>query len=80
MDGSGYPDALPGDEIPLGARIIAVCDAYDAMLAVRAYRRTPMSSEGALAELRSCAGTQFDPLVVEAFASVLDPEPLVTST
>jgi two-component system, cell cycle response regulator len=71
IDGNGYPDGLEGDEIPIGARIIAVCDAYDAMTSTRPYKPTPMSPETALAELRSSAGTQFDPEVVEAFAAVL---------
>jgi two-component system cell cycle response regulator len=70
VDGKGYPDGLAGDDIPLGARIIAVCDAYDAMTSDRPYRAA-MSHEGALSELRKCAGTQFDPLVVEAFGAVL---------
>jgi HD-GYP domain-containing protein (c-di-GMP phosphodiesterase class II) len=70
MDGSGYPDGLAGEDIPLGARIIAVCDAYDAMLADRPYSpaRTPVE---ALAELRRCAGSQFDLAVVDAFAAVV---------
>ena len=68
-DGGGYPDGLEGDEIPLGSRIIAVCDAYDAMTSARPYRTTPMSPEGALAELRRGSGTQFDPHVVAAFES-----------
>jgi diguanylate cyclase (GGDEF)-like protein len=67
-DGEGYPDRLAGEEIPLGARIIAVCDAYDAMVADRPYRRG-RSSEDALEELRRCAGTQFDPRVVVAFGT-----------
>jgi two-component system cell cycle response regulator len=62
-DGSGYPDGLKGEEIPLEARIVTACDAYDAMLSRRAYKE-PMRSDEALAELRRCAGTQFDPLVV----------------
>jgi len=66
FDGSGYPDGLVGDEIPLGARIIIVCDAYDAMTSERPYRRA-VSAADALAELRRCAGTQFDPAVVQAF-------------
>ena len=65
-DGSGYPDALAGEAIPRGARIIAVCDAYHAMTSDRSYRKA-MSAEVALAELRSGAGTQFDPEVVAAF-------------
>jgi diguanylate cyclase (GGDEF)-like protein len=79
FDGAGYPDGLAGDEIPLAARIIAVCDAYDAMTTSRPYRPTPMSPEGALAELRNAAGSQFDPAVVAAFEAALadpgDPEP-----
>ncbi len=65
-DGSGYPDGLAGEAIPAGARIVAVCDAFDAMTTSRPYRDA-MSVEDALAELRACAGTQFDPTVVEAF-------------
>jgi HD-GYP domain-containing protein (c-di-GMP phosphodiesterase class II) len=67
FDGSGYPDGLAGEEIPLPARIIAVCDAFDAMTSSRSYRETPMSVEGALAELQRGAGSQFDPAVVDAF-------------
>jgi two-component system, cell cycle response regulator len=68
FDGSGYPDGLSGTEIPLGARIVAICDAFDAMLTDRSYRpaRDP---DTALAELRRCAGSQFDPVVVEAFCA-----------
>jgi diguanylate cyclase (GGDEF)-like protein len=67
FDGTGYPDGLAGDEIPLAARIVFVCDAFDAMTSDRSYR-APMTHGLALAELRACAGTQFDPAVVEAFA------------
>ena len=65
-DGGGYPDGLAGDAIPLGARIVTVCDAFDAMISDRPYarRRTP---EQALAELRGEAGKQFDPRIVDAF-------------
>jgi diguanylate cyclase (GGDEF)-like protein len=70
VDGGGYPDALRGDAIPLGARIVAVCDAYDAMTTDRAYRMR-MSQEDALSELQRCAGTQFDPTIVEVFARVV---------
>jgi two-component system, cell cycle response regulator len=70
LDGKGYPDGLAGADIPLGARIIAVCDAYDAMVSDRPYRRA-MPSEQAIEELVRCAGTQFDPAVVEAFVTVL---------
>ncbi len=65
-DGAGYPDRLPADEIPLGSRIIFICDAYDAMLSDRPYRRHRSSAE-ALDELRRHAGTQFDPELVEVF-------------
>ena len=65
-DGSGYPDGLVGEEIPLGARVVAVCDAYHAMTTDRPYREA-MAPEDAVAELQRCAGTQFDPQVVEAF-------------
>jgi two-component system cell cycle response regulator len=65
-DGNGYPDALARDEIPLAARIVAVCDSYDAMTSNRPYR-TAMSTELALSELHNGAGTQFDPRVVNAF-------------
>lgn len=70
FDGTGYPDRLAGEEIPLGARIIAVCDAFDAMTTDRPYRRA-MAQDAAVAELRRCAGTQFDPLVVERFCASL---------
>jgi diguanylate cyclase (GGDEF)-like protein len=69
-DGCGYPDGLAGEQIPLGARIIFVTDAYDAMTSDRIYR--PKRSEyAALAELRRCAGTQFDPGIVAAFTEEL---------
>ncbi len=64
-DGTGYPDGLAGEDIPLGARIVAACDAYDAMRSPRPYGRV-LSEDEALAELRRCAGTQFDPRVVDA--------------
>jgi two-component system cell cycle response regulator len=66
FDGKGYPDGLRGEGIPLGARIIFVCDAFDAMISERSYSAAIPSAE-AIAELRACAGTQFDPDVVEAF-------------
>jgi diguanylate cyclase (GGDEF)-like protein len=65
-DGAGYPDGLAGTAIPRGSRVIAVCDAYEAMTADRPYRRA-RSSEAACDELRAGAGTQFDPEVVDAF-------------
>ena len=69
-DGTGYPDALVGEEIPLGSRIVAVCDAYDAMISDRPYR-TAMSPEVAISELQRNAGTQFDGRVVAAFVFAL---------
>ncbi len=72
-DGTGYPDGLAGSSIPLGARIIAVCDALDAMTSDRCYQASRPLPE-ALAELRRCAGTQFDPQVVAALCARLDPE------
>jgi two-component system cell cycle response regulator len=69
LDGTGYPDRLQGNEIPLGARIIAVCDAFDAMVTDRSYRGG-LSIQAALAELRRCAGTQFDPGVVDEFCGL----------
>ncbi|HKG43537.1 MAG TPA: diguanylate cyclase [Gaiellaceae bacterium] len=75
-DGSGYPDGLPGERIPLGARIIFVADAYDAMTSERVYRRRVEPGE-AVAELRRCAGSQFDPGIVDALAcEVAEAEPM----
>jgi len=72
-DGSGYPDSLAGTEIPVGARIIFVADAFDAMTSDRIYRRR-RSRDEAVAEILRCAGTQFDPSVVEAFSVELGPD------
>jgi diguanylate cyclase (GGDEF)-like protein len=69
-DGTGYPDGLAGEAIPLGARIVAVCDAFEAMTTDRPYRQA-MTVEAACRELRSAAGTQFDPQVVDAFLVAL---------
>jgi putative nucleotidyltransferase with HDIG domain len=66
-NGSGYPDRLIGDEIPLLARVLHVADAFEAMTAQRPYRMTPLTPEQALGELRKFAGIQFDPKVVDAF-------------
>ncbi len=67
-DGTGYPDKLTGEAIPLGARMIAIADAFDAMTSYRSYQvqRTPQE---ALKELQRCAGTQFDPLLVQLFCA-----------
>jgi HD-GYP domain-containing protein (c-di-GMP phosphodiesterase class II) len=69
-DGTGYPDKLAGEAIPLAARIVFACDAYSAMTSNRPYcaARTP---EEAVAELRRCSGKQFDPQVVELLCEVL---------
>jgi putative nucleotidyltransferase with HDIG domain len=69
-NGRGYPDGLRGEAIPLGARLITIADAFEAMTAHRIYqtRRTPMQ---ALEELRRCAGSQFDPVLVECFCTKL---------
>jgi len=69
-DGSGYPDGLSGDGIPVQARIIAVCDAHDTMISGRPFQ-APTTSRAALAELQAMAGSQFDPAVVTAFADSL---------
>ena len=68
-DGRGYPDGIAGEAIPLEARIVCACDAYDAMRSVRAYKDA-MTHDEAVAELRRCAGTQFDPRVVDVLAEV----------
>jgi putative nucleotidyltransferase with HDIG domain len=70
FDGTGYPDRLKGDTIPLGARILAVVDAYGAMTDERVYRKARTHAE-AVAELLRCSGTQFDPRIVQAFISVI---------
>jgi diguanylate cyclase (GGDEF)-like protein len=70
IDGHGYPDRLSADEIPLEAQILAVADAYEAMIADRPYR-SGMAPEEARTELGLCSGTQFDPVVVEAFLETL---------
>ena len=68
-DGGGYPDGLAGEAIPLAARIVSACDAYNAMTTDRSYRKA-LSVEVAVTELRANAGTQFDPDVVEALVAV----------
>jgi diguanylate cyclase (GGDEF)-like protein len=74
-DGTGYPDLLARIDIPLGARIVAVADAFDAMTSDRPYRAA-LTEAAALAELHRCAGTQFDPAVVEAFTAACARTPL----
>ena len=70
-DGKGYPLGLQGENIPLACRILAIADAYETMTNDRPYRKA-MSSEEAIAELRRCAGTQFDPALVERFIKALE--------
>jgi len=70
VDGSGYPDGLAGSEIPIGSRIVAVCDAFNAMTTNRTYR-VATEDEAAIAELRRCAGAQFDAEVVECFCAAV---------
>jgi two-component system cell cycle response regulator len=74
FDGDGYPDGLAREEIPLGARIVAVCDAFHAMTSSRPYQ-AKLNQDTALAELQRCAGTQFDPRVVEAFVTLVRSPP-----
>jgi len=69
-DGDGYPDGLRGEQIPVEARIIYACDAFNAMTTDRPYRRA-MGTANALAELRSCAGTQFDPSVIDKIEQLI---------
>lgn len=77
-DGKGYPDRLAAEAIPLGSRIIAVCDAYHAMISERSYDAARTSDE-ALAELRRHSATQFDPKVVEALCQHLKAQPQIQS-
>lgn len=69
-DGTGYPDGLAGEQIPVGARIIAISDAYDSMTSNRPYRK-PLSNEEAKTELTKCSGKQFDPKLITIFLDVL---------
>jgi two-component system, cell cycle response regulator len=73
-DGNGYPDGLAGHDIPLAARIVMVADSYAAMTTSDRPYRAPLSPEEAEAEIIRCAGTQFDPLIAEAFLAVLATE------
>lgn len=71
FDGSGYPKGLKGEKIPLEARIVAVADAFDAMISERPYKKAyPLKK--AMVELRSCSGRQFDPNVVDALIHYLE--------
>jgi len=70
FNGAGYPMGLKGAQIPLGARIVAVCDAWDAMISKRTYR-DPLTKKAAVSEVGRCAGTQFDPDVVKEFLKMI---------
>ena len=72
-NGKGYPDGLSGENIPLGARILAVADAYDAMKSDRPYRKA-LTKETAIQELKRGSGTQFEPKIVEVFLEILETE------
>jgi diguanylate cyclase (GGDEF)-like protein/putative nucleotidyltransferase with HDIG domain len=78
FDGSGYPEALAGEDIPLGSRIIAVADAYDTITSDRTYKKARLAAE-ALAELERCSGAQFDGNVVKAFMRAMKqlPSPII---
>jgi HD-GYP domain-containing protein (c-di-GMP phosphodiesterase class II) len=69
-DGAGYPDGLRAEAIPLEARIVSACDAFNAMTTTRSYRKA-MSLQDAIAELTRCAGSQFDPRVVDALVGLV---------
>jgi HD-GYP domain-containing protein (c-di-GMP phosphodiesterase class II) len=69
-DGSGYPDGLSGEEIPYLARIVSICDAFDAMTSERAYRPA-LDSRDALREIRKASGKRFDPLLAESFCRMM---------
>jgi HD-GYP domain-containing protein (c-di-GMP phosphodiesterase class II) len=77
-DGTGYPDRLAGEAIRLVSRIVCACDAFDAMTTDRPYRDA-RSPEEALAELRRCAGSRFDPVVVETIADVVELDDVCTA-
>jgi putative nucleotidyltransferase with HDIG domain len=78
FDGSGYPDALVGDQIPLGARIIAIADAYDTITSDRTYKKARHATD-ALSELERCANAQFDAEIVEIFVRTMRamPNPII---
>ena len=70
-DGTGYPDGLKGEEIPLASRIVAIADTYDAMTSTRSYRNA-LCHEVAMQEIAKCKGTQFDPSLADIFINMSD--------
>ncbi|MDE3111273.1 MAG: HD domain-containing protein, partial [Acidobacteriota bacterium] len=80
-DGSGYPDRLQGQNIPHGARVIAIADAYDTITSARTYKRA-RTAEDAFAELERCAANQFDPEMVRIFVEMMRraPRPTIEAT
>jgi putative two-component system response regulator len=72
FDGSGYPDGRRGEDILLGARVIHLADAYEAMCSARSYRKVPLNKEEAIFEVKRNSGTQFDPEIVDIFLKVVD--------
>ncbi|MFC2060245.1 diguanylate cyclase, partial [Chloroflexota bacterium] len=72
FNGKGYPSGLCGDSIPIEARILSVADAYDALTSARHYREQLLSPQDALAELKRCSGTQFDPHIVDIFCQAIE--------
>ncbi len=79
LDGSGYPDGIGGDDLDTLTRILIIADSFDAMTSRRNYRRN-LSTDEAVAELRRCAGSQFDPELVECFAGIVGPESSLSHT
>jgi HD-GYP domain-containing protein (c-di-GMP phosphodiesterase class II) len=82
FDGSGYPEGRAGEEIPLGARIIAIADAYDTITSDRTYKKA-RPAQAALAEIERCSGAQFDPQLVRIFTGAIrefSKAPVATTT
>jgi HD-GYP domain-containing protein (c-di-GMP phosphodiesterase class II) len=73
-DGKGYPDGRKAEQIYLGSRIIAVADAFDAMISKRPYRKKPLTKKAAIEEIKRNRGKQFDPHIVDVFLRIFDKE------